>query len=55
MQANYEGEVFPWEVSLSPFDIENVREGYGCGRGKYMFVYTLYNSILFGILLIPCI
>jgi hypothetical protein len=34
MQANYEGEVFPWEVSLSPFDIENVREGYGCGRGK---------------------
>ncbi|XP_052086453.1 astacin-like metalloendopeptidase [Mytilus californianus] len=32
MQAKYEGEVFPWSVSLSDFDIENVRAGYGCGR-----------------------
>jgi len=48
MQANYEGEVFPWEVSLSPFDIENVREGYGCGRGKQVLSILYIIPYYFG-------
>lgn len=49
MQAKYEGEVFPWSVSLSDFDIENVRAGYGCGRGMLYYLFIVLSvCVLFG-------